>query len=64
MRIATWNLDRCHPGMTARSGNLSAIMAGLDADLWVLTETYRNCTPADRPLEIRSSPNGPGGERE
>ena len=39
MRIATWNLDRCHPGMTARSGNLSAIMAGLDVDVWVLTET-------------------------
>ena len=45
MRIATWNLDRCRPRSFARVAKLSALMAGLDIDVWVLTETHRDFRP-------------------
>jgi hypothetical protein len=45
MRIATWNLDRCRPGSSARARRLSAMIGDVGADVWVLTEPYRGFSP-------------------
>lgn len=45
MRIATWNLDRCPPGASARGSTFLAMMAEVNADVWVLTETYQAFSP-------------------
>jgi Endonuclease/Exonuclease/phosphatase family len=65
MRVATWNLNRCKSS-EPRAGRLQERMAEVGADVWVLTETYRDFAPgpgymlaaysADAPDRI----NGPG----
>src|SRR4051812_30650594 len=42
MRIATWNIDRCRPGSSARATQLAELMGHVKADVWVLTETHRD----------------------
>lgn len=44
MRIATWNIDRCRPN-SVRAVRLLEHMNGVEADVWVLTETFRNFSP-------------------
>src|SRR5262245_36493386 len=56
MRIATWNLNRCRPGSSARAAKLAVLMTQIGADVWVLTETYRDFTPgADFRLAAQSA---------
>jgi hypothetical protein len=45
MRVATWNLNRCRPGGSARAEQLQSRMAAVAADVWVLTETHRDFPP-------------------
>ncbi len=45
MRIATWNLGRCRAGASPRAGKLLALMTHVAADVWVLTETWRDFSP-------------------
>ncbi len=42
MRIATWNINRCRPGSPTRAVTLTSLMAKVDADVWVLTETFQD----------------------
>jgi hypothetical protein len=44
MRIATWNLARARPG-SRRAGLLQEYMAAVEADIWVLTETWKELSP-------------------
>lgn len=45
MRIATWNLARARPS-SRRAAALQAQMRAIDADLWVLTETWVGLAPS------------------
>ncbi len=45
MRLATWNLERCRPGASAKAAQLLEWMGRIDADVWVLTETHRDFIP-------------------
>jgi hypothetical protein len=45
MRVATWNLARCRPRATVRGPALRGWMADVNADVWVLTETFRGFAP-------------------
>lgn len=47
MRISTFNLARCKPGASQRTGSLRRIMSEIDADVFVLTETFLTFTPGD-----------------
>ncbi len=44
MRIATWNLERCSPN-TQRASRINEYLSNINADVWVLTETYRDFAP-------------------
>jgi hypothetical protein len=59
MRVATWNLDRCRPGPSARAARLSELMAGIDADVWVLTETHRGFSPGPGHQLVAHSADAP-----
>ena len=45
MRVATWNLQRCSPRSYARGPRIRELMCGINADVWVLTETHRDFSP-------------------
>jgi endonuclease/exonuclease/phosphatase family metal-dependent hydrolase len=59
MRIATWNLDRCHPGKSDRKERLAEQMAHVNADVWVLTESFRDFAPGDDHRLVASSVDAP-----
>ena len=44
MRLATWNLNRCRTG-SVRANRLRKGINQVDADVWVLTETYIDFSP-------------------
>src|SRR5437868_1101658 len=44
MRLATWNLERA-PANGLRADRLRESMRGVDADVWVLTETDSSLAP-------------------
>jgi hypothetical protein len=41
MRIATWNIERCKPGDSVGASRLELAMTEIDADVWVLSETFQ-----------------------
>jgi len=45
IRIATWNLERCPSGRKALAEAQQRRIAEVDADVWVLTETFTDRTP-------------------
>jgi hypothetical protein len=45
VRIATWNLNRARPGHGKRTSALLDHMTTVSADVWVLTETFRDLQP-------------------
>jgi hypothetical protein len=59
MRIATWNLNRCPFGSSTRCIKLLEWMERIDADVWVLTETYRTFTPGSHYRLIDHSDDAP-----
>ncbi len=59
MRIATWNLNRCPFGSSTRCAKLLEWMERIDADVWVLTETYRTFTPGSHYQLIAHSADAP-----
>lgn len=59
MRIATWNLNRCRPGSTARAAKLLDLMALVEADVWVLTETHQDFSPGPGYRLIAHSADAP-----
>lgn len=63
MKIATWNLDRCRP-LSRRGSNLSGHMAGIDADVWVLTESFRDFAPTEQHRLVATSADAPDRETE
>jgi hypothetical protein len=58
MRIATWNLDRCRPG-SVRATRIIDAMTRVAADVWVLTESYRDFTPGIGYRLVSSSIDAP-----
>jgi hypothetical protein len=58
MRIATWNIDRCRPGSRLAIEH-QIVMTGIEADVWVLTETYRSLSPGPDYELISSSIDAP-----
>lgn len=59
MRIATWNLNRCRPGSSARAAKLLDLMVPVEADVWVLTETHRGFSPGPGYRLIADSTDAP-----
>jgi endonuclease/exonuclease/phosphatase family metal-dependent hydrolase len=47
LRIATWNLQRPTASHSARREHLTSWLRKVNADVWVLTETYSAITPGD-----------------
>ena len=46
-RIATWNLERCSSRAWRKASLQQERMALVDADIWVLTETFVDRSPGD-----------------
>lgn len=46
LRLATWNLNRCSPH-SARAARILEAMKEINADVWVLTETFRDLSPGE-----------------
>ena len=66
MRIATWNLERVRPGTGVRSQRIRDAIAGIDPDVWVLTESHADFVPAPdyvRHAVSAEAPDRGGGER-
>jgi endonuclease/exonuclease/phosphatase family metal-dependent hydrolase len=66
MRIATWNLERVRPGAGVRSQRIRDAIAGIDPDVWVLTESHADFVPAPGYVRHAVSVDAPdpgGGER-
>jgi endonuclease/exonuclease/phosphatase family metal-dependent hydrolase len=42
MRIATWNLESVHPLTTHFEEAIRKVIYGIDADVWIITETWLN----------------------
>ena len=66
MRIATWNLERVRPGAGVRSQRIRDAIAGIDPDVWVLTESHADFVPAPgyvRHAVSAEAPDRGGGER-
>jgi hypothetical protein len=59
MRIATWNLNRCSFGSSARCAKLLEWMERVDADIWVLTETHQTFAPRSGYRLIAHSADAP-----
>ncbi|MBL9094689.1 MAG: endonuclease/exonuclease/phosphatase family protein [Planctomycetaceae bacterium] len=58
MRVATWNLARCRAA-SVRAARLRDWMARIDADVWVLTETYCDLSPEPAYTLIAHSASAP-----
>jgi hypothetical protein len=61
MRLATWNLARARPGGRRAAALLEHVTA-VDADVWVLTETWRELSPGAGYRLVAAS--GPARDRE
>lgn len=61
MRLATWNLARARRD-GRRASALVAHMASVDADVWVLTETWRDLAPGEGHRLIAESASAPDRE--
>jgi len=44
MKVATWNLDQATPNATKANRQLEFVR-DIDADVWVFTESFRDCSP-------------------
>lgn len=62
MRIATWNLDRCPSAASARGEVLAKQMVRVEADVWVLTESFRGFSPGPGYRLVASSVDAPDRE--
>ncbi len=66
MRVATWNLARAKPFGRARADAMRRHMEAVDADVWVLTETWQGFAPSpehamiacSEPAADRDAPDG------
>ena len=58
MRLATWNINRCHPN-EARANRLQKGIAQVNADVWILTETYIGFSPGSDFCLLAHSANAP-----
>jgi endonuclease/exonuclease/phosphatase family metal-dependent hydrolase len=65
MKIATWNVNRCR-ARSSRGSNLVARMAdaNADADVWVLTESFRDFAPTDQHRLVAWSADAPDRQAE
>ena len=61
-RLATWNLDRANPKSTARLATLQSHMETIDADIWILTETWQQIAPSPAHHLIAYSTTAPDRE--
>lgn len=59
MRIATWNLNRCRAAGSDRAKRLLGQIETVEADVWVLTETYQDFTPGTEYELIAHSTEAP-----
>ena len=61
MRIATWNLERVRPGVGVRFQRIRDAIAGINPDVWVLTESHADFVPA--PGYVRHSVSAEAPDR-
>ena len=61
MKLATWNLDQLKRNFAKWARQLERIR-NIDADVWVLIETYRDFKPGDEYELIACSAQAPDRE--
>jgi len=62
LRLATWNLARTNPRSTARIQTLQSHMATINADIWILTETWKQIAPPPEHHLVATSTPAPDRE--
>ena len=58
MRLATWNINRCRPN-AARADRIQQGINQVNADVWILTETYVGFSPGSEFSLLAHSDNAP-----